>query len=117
MLVVEAAAERTLKITSATGVRAHVGSGVEGTVDGIRVLIGNRSLMQTQAIDFAEATEALERLEAEGKTTVLVSVDGKIAGVLAIRDEIRAESAPGDRVVAHTGYQRGDVEWRRHPCR
>ncbi len=91
--VVEAAAERTLKITSATGVRAHVGSGVEGTVDGIRVLIGNRSLMQTQAIDFAEATEALERLEAEGKTTVLVSVDGKIAGVLAIRDEIRAESA------------------------
>ncbi|MEX0694679.1 MAG: heavy metal translocating P-type ATPase [Rhodospirillales bacterium] len=91
--VVDAAVGRALKIVAATGVQAHIGSGVEGTVEGVPVLIGNRSLMQAQSIDSADAAEILEKLEAEGKTAVLVAIDGKLAGVLAMRDAVRAESA------------------------
>lgn len=91
--ILDEAKSRALSFTPALDTKAHVGAGVEGHVDGVRVLIGNCTLMQSAGIDFNKATSSLGNLEAEGKTAVIVAVDARIAGVLAIRDEVRAESA------------------------
>ncbi len=90
--VLASAGERGVAYEPASGTRAHVGRGVEGKVDGVRVLIGNRAMMDEAAIDAVDAEEALSRLEAEGKTTVAVARDGTVIGVMAIRDEVRSES-------------------------
>ena len=90
--VLASAGERGIAYEAASGTRAHVGRGVAGKVDGVRVLIGNRAMMDEAAIDIVDAEEALSRLEAEGKTTVAVARDGTVIGVMAIRDEVRPES-------------------------
>ncbi|MBO6946783.1 MAG: copper-translocating P-type ATPase [Rhodospirillales bacterium] len=92
--VLAKAAERGVEFSAATETRAHVGRGVEGRVDGVRALIGNRVLMKEAGIDAAAAEDSLARFETEGKTAVMVARDGVIVGVMAIRDELRAESLP-----------------------
>ena len=103
--VLDAAHQRNLAIAPSKGVSAHVGSGIEGIVDGVKVLIGNRAMMDAQAVGVDAAGKALEKLESEGKTTVLVAIDGKIAGVLAIRDEIRSESPKAIALLRQQGVR------------
>ena len=90
--VLAEAEERGIEFSAATDTRAHVGRGVEGRVDGVVVLIGNRALMKEAGIDAAAAEDTLSRFEAEGKTAVMIARDGELVGVMAIRDELRAES-------------------------
>ena len=68
------------------------GHGVRATTGGHDLLVGNRKLLRDAGIDTDPAEETLERLENEGKTAILVAVDGTLAGVLATADRIR-ESA------------------------
>lgn len=91
--VLAAAKARGILVKPVSGTRAHIGAGVEGQVDGKRVLIGNRTLLADAAITITTAEAVLQKLEGEGKTAVLVAVDGSLVGVLAIRDEVRPESA------------------------
>jgi Cu+-exporting ATPase len=53
------------------------------------VLVGNRTLLSENGIDAAPAAETMERLEREGKTAMLVAVDGKLAGVVADADTVK----------------------------
>jgi Cu+-exporting ATPase len=101
--VLEAARVKDMKIKPASGTRAHVGAGVEGSVDGTRVLIGNRALMNAEGISLADAEAKLAALEADGKTAVMVAAGDGIVGVLAIRDEVRPESAAAVRLLRQHG--------------
>ncbi len=70
------------------------GKGVSGIVDGLPVLIGTDALMRDWAISpGAEATESKQRLEAAGKTVVLVAWDGHVRGVVAVADTVKPTSA------------------------
>jgi YHS domain-containing protein/soluble P-type ATPase/transposase-like protein len=68
------------------------------TVDGRSVLIGNPSLLREAGIETADLERDADRLAAEGKTPLLVGIEGKPAGVLAVADTMKEES--GAAVVA-----------------
>jgi Cu+-exporting ATPase len=93
----------------------HTGFGVVGKVDGHEVAIGNRGLMEKLSVGVS--TPALVRQnnwEDEGKTAVLVAVDGKLAGVMAISDPIRKETVEAIAALKKTGVSAimltGDAE-------
>ncbi|GMA14685.1 heavy metal translocating P-type ATPase [Deinococcus metallilatus] len=68
------------------------GHGVEATVQGQRVLIGNRKLMDREGVDIGALSGEVDRLAADGKTAMYVAADGRALGVVAVADTIR-ESA------------------------
>lgn len=103
--ILNAASDRKLGYVAAQNVTAHVGLGVEGIVDGQRVLIGNRQMMEDAGIEFSEAGSLLGDMEAEGKTAVMVAVADKVRGVLGIRDEIREESLGAIRALTQQGIR------------
>ncbi|MBA2879534.1 Cu+-exporting ATPase [Anoxybacillus kamchatkensis] len=71
---------------------ALVGHGIEATVNGKHVLIGTRKLMNERAVDIAEHEEQMIKLESEGKTVMLVAIDGQLAGMIAVADTIKETS-------------------------
>ena len=87
--IVEGAADRGLELDDATGFENVPGHGIRATVDGREVLVGNRRLLQNNGIDTDPAAETMEALEGEGKTAMLVGVDGELAGVVADADTIK----------------------------
>lgn len=91
--VVEAARERSLHLSEPEQFENSAGKGIRGRVRGRDILIGNRALMQSAEIDHAAFEQQLVRLEDEAKTAMLVAVDGVIAGILAVADPIKEDSA------------------------
>jgi P-type Cu2+ transporter len=80
---------------AATAFRNVPGHGAQANVDGQRVSVGNRRLMATEGIDLGDLGRRRDELAAAGRTAVLVAVDGRAAGVLAMADAPRdtAEAA------------------------
>jgi P-type Cu2+ transporter len=74
---------------AATAFRNVPGHGAQANVDGQRVLVGNRRLMATEGIDLGDMGRHRDELAAAGRTAVLVAVDGRAAGVLAMADAPR----------------------------
>ncbi len=87
--IVRAAQERGLGLTEPEAFNAVPGHGIEATVEGRRVLLGNRKLMEREGVDVSALQAELERLAAQGKTPMLVAVDGQPAGVLAVADTLK----------------------------
>ncbi|MFC4128338.1 heavy metal translocating P-type ATPase [Nocardia rhizosphaerae] len=78
---------------SATDFTTVPGRGAIATVDGHRVLVGNRGLLDTEHVDVAELAAHRDELAASGHTAVLVAIDGTVAAVIALADAPRATSA------------------------
>ena len=75
-----------------TGFMAVPGLGVRATVEGRTVLIGNRRLMEDNGIEIGTLMQRLETMEEDGRTAMLVSVDGKLAGIIGVADVIKDTS-------------------------
>jgi Cu+-exporting ATPase len=90
--IVRAARHRGIVLPQAAGFEAVPGHGVRGEVAGRRVLLGNRRLFETEKIAAAAAEEAMVRLEAEGKTAMLVACDGALRGIIAVADTLKEEA-------------------------
>ncbi|OOE04610.1 copper-translocating P-type ATPase [Anoxybacillus kestanbolensis] len=71
---------------------ALVGHGIEAVVNGKHVLIGTRKLMNERAVNIAEHEERMIKLESEGKTVMLIAIDGQLAGMIAVADTIKETS-------------------------
>lgn len=69
------------------------GHGVKGTLDGLTALIGNATLMQKNDMLSPEAQEVGNEFSKQGKTPLFFALDGKIAGIIAVADEIKPDSA------------------------
>ena len=111
--IVRGAAARGLVLTESAAFRAVVGHGIAATIDGRSVLLGNAALLTQRGISLSLVDKAAE-LAALGRTPMFVAVDGREAGLVAVADEIRAESKAaiahmrqmGLRVVMLTGDNR-----------
>jgi len=90
--IVKKAEEELLKLTEPEEFMAVPGKGLQGKHEGRRVLIGNRKLMQDNGISIEMGEEDLLRLEEEGKTAMLVAIDGKLEGIIAVADKIKETS-------------------------
>jgi len=109
--IVTAARARGLELAKPNSFESGSGIGVRGTVDGKRLVLGNTALMEQEGV----ATDALkadgERLRGEGASVMHLAVDGRLAGILAVTDPIKATTpdaiqtlhASGLRIVMATG--------------
>jgi Cu+-exporting ATPase len=68
------------------------GKGVTATIDGERVLVGTRRLMKEHDIDPEPLEEVMRRLEEDAKTAMLVAIDGRLAGVVAVADTLKDDT-------------------------
>ena len=109
--IVGAARERKLPRALAREFTAHTGQGVSAQVDGHAILLGNHKLLAAQGVasDGLEAQAAVHRLR--GSIALLVAVDGRPAGLIAVSDPLRENAAAtvsalrgqGLRVIMLTG--------------
>ena len=103
--IVEGAEARGLALGDVTEFQAVPGHGVEGRVEGRHVLLGNAKLMRDRGIDVS-ALEAVARgLAEEGKTPMYVAVDGAAAGVIAVADTVKEDSARAIAALKKMGIQ------------
>ncbi|MGW6396416.1 heavy metal translocating P-type ATPase, partial [Streptomyces sp. NPDC055103] len=91
--IVSGARDRGLPPLAVTGFESVTGKGVRATVDGHVVLVGTARLLRDTGIDPASLNPVAEDLSAAGKTPVLAAVDGRPAGVLAVADTVKNDSA------------------------
>lgn len=91
--IVRAAQHRGLAIPKATGITALSGMGIQGQVDGQQTWLGNRRLFARQGIPTGDAESVLQRLEADGKTAMLVGAGNTLLGVVAVADTVKPEAA------------------------
>jgi Cu+-exporting ATPase len=87
------AKSRGLLLPEAEQFEAYPGFGIRAVVEGHKLLVGARRLLEFSGIDLAAADAAIEAsLEVEGKTVMLAAVDGKFAGLLAVADTVKDSS-------------------------
>ncbi len=72
---------------------ALAGRGLEATVEGHTVLVGTRHLLAEYSVAYDILKEQLETIEAQGKTAMLVAIDGTVAGLVAVADTVKVGSA------------------------
>ena len=103
--IVRAAAQRGLTVEAATDFDAHAGKGIEASVAGRWILVGNEAFMAAEGVDVTIAEEVLERLAGEGKTPMLVAADGVLTGVIAVADPVKPEAAEAVRTIKQMGLE------------
>jgi Cu+-exporting ATPase len=92
--LVEGAKARGIRLeASPEQLTALAGRGLETQVEGHTLLIGTRRLFDEHALVYDLLGEQLEALEAQGKTAMLVAIDGNLAGLVAVADTVKAGSA------------------------
>ena len=109
--IVGGARERGIALGQAERFESVTGQGVTGEVDGHRIALGNRALLQALNVDPGALEDEAERLRADDQTVMFVAVDGRVAGLLGVADPIkpttpdaiRALHAEGLNIVMLTG--------------
>jgi Cu+-exporting ATPase len=116
--IVSGATEKGITSGTVEEFDSITGKGVAGTVDGIKVLVGNLKLIEGAGVATDELAERAETMRKEGQTVMFVAADSRLAGILAVSDPIK-ESTPaaikelhdeGLRVVMLTGDNRATAE-------
>ncbi len=90
--IVAGVRERSIDLPEAESFEAVPGYGIRSIVEGKEVLIGTRKWMVNNQIDAESAFAKLNALEESGKTAMLVAVDGRYAGIVAVADTIKDTS-------------------------
>jgi Cu+-exporting ATPase len=109
--IVQAARAKGLVLAKAEDFESSSGIGVRGRVEGRRIALGNTALMQQEGVAVDALVGEAEGLRAEGASVMHLAVDGRLAGLLAVSDPVKASTpealaalhAAGLRVVMATG--------------
>jgi P-type Cu+ transporter len=109
--IVDGARERGTALAAVSDFAAATGKGVSGLVEGRKVTIGNLRQMEDLGVDLSGVRSRADELRANGQTVMLVAIDAKAAGLIAVadpikesaRDAIRDLKAHGIAVVMLTG--------------
>ncbi len=116
--IVKAAKEKGMTLAEPSRFHAIPGHGIEAEVEGHTLLVGNAKLMRERSVDISALRAAQEALEAQGKTAMLVAIDGAAVGLLAVADTVKPTSAEAVRrlramgidVIMMTGDNRRTAE-------
>jgi len=103
--IVREARDRLIGISEPRDFQAVPGEGVRASVDGQAVLLGNRRLAIENGVDLSLMEPALNRLEEEGKTAVMVAVAGTARGVIAVADTVRPSAKAAVDALKEMGIQ------------
>ncbi len=103
--IVAGARERGVPPATASAFDSVTGKGVQATVDGHAVLVGSARLLAGAGIGTAALDPVAAELSAQGKTPVLAAVDGVPAGVLAVADPVKDDSAAAIAALHRLGVE------------
>ncbi|CAG7856866.1 H+-transporting ATPase [biofilm metagenome] len=109
--ILAAAKEQNIKLAKALKFQAIAGHGVAALINGRQVYFGNSALMAAKGIEASKFKGQLEELSGLGQTPMLLAVDNVVAGIIAVSDPIKKDSADaieqlkklGVRVIMVTG--------------
>jgi P-type Cu+ transporter len=103
--IVRGALARKLTLADVTGFRSTTGKGVQGTVSGRQIAVGNAELFRDIAADPAPLLDRALALRKEGQTVMLVAIDGKAAGLIGVADPIKASTPEAIRQLKDAGLK------------
>ncbi|RWD47632.1 heavy metal translocating P-type ATPase [Mesorhizobium sp.] len=103
--IVDGARQRGATVEDAADFEAVTGKGVKGSVRGRAVALGNALLMNDLGIGLAASKDRADALRSEGKTAMLVAVDGRLAGFVAVADPIKATTVEAIRALHDSGLR------------
>jgi len=99
------ATTRGLALVEVSGFKAEPGHGVQAEVEGRSVMVGNRRMFDARGIRLGSLESEVTRLQSEAKTAMLVAVDGKAAGIIAVADTIKESSKDAIADLHRMGLQ------------
>lgn len=102
--IVKAAKEEGLELNNVNDFEAIPGHGLKAVYDGSEVLIGTRKLLRENNVSFENNEMDMAKLEEDGKTAMLVSVDQQLVGIIAVADQVKESSKEAVRQLKEMGY-------------
>jgi P-type Cu+ transporter len=104
--IVREAKYHSLVLDESDSFQSRTGFGVEGIVNGRKVIVGNEKMMRDASIDIAPASEeSIFRFSEQGKTPILVAVDGKLIGIIAVADTLHPLSKEAAAELKDMGFE------------
>jgi len=103
--IVNQAKEKGLELERSTDFNAIPGHGIEATIGGKQVLLGNIKLMKDRSVPLKAMDKKATDLSNEGKTPMFVAVDGEIGGIIAVADTLKENSKAALAVLRNIGLE------------
>ncbi|WP_262965554.1 heavy metal translocating P-type ATPase [Methylobacter psychrophilus] len=103
--ILKAAENRQIKLEKVQQFEAVAGFGVTANINKQAVVFGNKELMDSKGINFTPYNNSLEKLSTLGQTPMLLAVDGKIAGIIAVSDPIKKDSSQAVQRLKNQGLR------------
>jgi Cu+-exporting ATPase len=103
--IVQGIQDRGISLKDCTDFEAIPGFGVRATIEGREVLIGTRRLLMQNNVSFEKAAVKMENLERNGKTAMLVAIDGVYVGIIAVADTIKTSSKKAVKRLKDMGLE------------
>lgn len=103
--IVRGAEKEQLEFMKVERFEAIPGHGIEVVIDNIKLLIGNKKLMDNRSISLNELKDKSDQLAGEGKTPMYVAMDDKIAGIIAVADIVKESSAKAIKKLQEMGIE------------
>jgi Cu+-exporting ATPase len=103
--IVEGAQARKLVLTDVVDFEAIPGHGVSAKVEGRAILIGNLKFMNRENISLGSLEDKAKSLADDGKTPMFIALDGKAAGILAVADTVKEDSAEAIQALKSLGIE------------
>ncbi|MGI6363735.1 MAG: heavy metal translocating P-type ATPase [Bacillota bacterium] len=103
--IVASARQKGISLAYPRNFQAVTGKGVSSEIDGRLTLVGSRRLLEDHGLDPHAMDEEIARLEAEGKTAMLVAFEGKVIGIVAVADILKEDSVPAIEALKALGLE------------
>jgi Cu+-exporting ATPase len=103
--IIQGAEHRGASLTDVGEFQSLTGRGVTGTVEGLRVAIGNARLFEDLGIDMQALASRADELRLQGQTVVLVGIDGKAAGLLGVADPVKPSTPEAIQLLQEAGLR------------
>ena len=103
--LINGASQKGIELTEPESVQATSGQGVEGKVGSKQVLIGNLKFMKAKGVESEGLKDIAEIYTPQGKTPLLIAVDGQPAGVIAVADTVKEDSAKAIKRLQALGIE------------
>ncbi|MDF2522030.1 MAG: copper-translocating P-type ATPase, partial [Clostridia bacterium] len=103
--IVRGAENQGMELKKLDSFNAIPGHGIEVNIEGKQMLLGNRRLMQDRNISLQSLENQSDKLASEGKTPMYITIDNKLAGIIAVADVVKESSAKAIKKLHEMGIE------------
>lgn len=103
--IVTAAEEKKFSLAATTTFKAIPGHGVAGAIKGKQVVLGNRKLMAREKIGITQHEKSMQDFESNGKTVMVLAVDGTLTGLITVADTLKDTAVEGIKALKKLGIE------------